>query len=96
MSQRIVTAVFESYQPASKPAYLVALYLATKADDAGAGICVTVEEVSLNSRISLRTAREILAKMLEVRWLTLTHDSGSSAVPSVYAISPDWVAAHAK
>jgi len=92
MSQKMITAVFKHDLQTRTSHKLIALYLAFKASDDGSGIEVTTEEVATKARVSVRTARETLAKMVADDWLVVVQP-GRGDAPTQYNINPGWVAA---
>lgn len=90
MSQRIVTAVFDAYQPSSKPEYLLALFLATQADDKGLGVMPSVGSLALNIRTSERTVKRAIETMRSSKWLAWSPGDVH------FRVSPAWLISNAR
>ncbi len=86
----MITAVFDAYQPSSKPEYLLALYLATIADNKGLGAMPAVDVLALNVRASERTVRAALTIMRTSTWLVWSPGDVR------FRISPAWLITHAQ
>lgn len=86
-----MTMVFDRY-PGSGSEMLLALAMADRANDEGAGIYQALATLARKSRQSDSSARRQIKRMLDGGWLIRVNaGTGGRATPNHYQINPEWI-----
>lgn len=95
MSIRLMSMIFERY-PEGGSEMLLALAMADHANDDGARIWPSLDELARKTRQSRRTVQRQIAKMLASGWLEQVRTAtGRPGATNEYRVRPAWVAGEA-